>query len=101
MRAKRVENGGAGPEKRVSPAGIRHGNRPSDRQLAAPRVAPNRSAERHHRKLQAPAAAPDRQADGKCGTSEIDLPADAGTRVIDMERRAREHHTVEVRERGA
>ena len=101
VRAKRVENGGTGREKRVGPAGFRHGNRPSDRQLAAPRVAPDRSPERHHRKLQTPAAAPDRHAGGKGGTSEIDLPRDAGIRVIDMERRAGEHHAVEVRKRDA
>ena len=75
VRAKRVENGGTGREKRVGPAGFRHGNRPSDRQLASPRVAPDRSPERHRCKLQTPAAAPDRHAGGKGGTSEIDLPA--------------------------
>ena len=67
----------------MGPAGFRHGNRPSDRQLAAPRVAPDRSPERHHGKLQTPAAAPDRNAGDKGGTSEIDLPPDAGIRIID------------------
>jgi hypothetical protein len=33
--------------------------------------------------------------------SEIDLARDAGVRVIDMERRAREHHTVKIGKRGA
>jgi hypothetical protein len=33
--------------------------------------------------------------------SEIDLARDAGIRIIDVERRAREHHTVEVRKRDA
>src|SRR5437588_1374149 len=73
-----VENGGTGREKPMGPAGFRHGNRASDRQLAAPRVAPDRSPEAHHGQLQTPAAAPDRHADGKGGACKIDLPRHAG-----------------------
>jgi hypothetical protein len=51
VRAKRVENGGTGREKRVASASFRCRNRPSDRQLASARVAPDRSSERHHGKL--------------------------------------------------
>jgi len=86
VRAKGVENGGTRREKRVDPACFRYGNGASDRQLAAARVAPDRSPERHHGKLQTPAATPDGYARAKGRTGEIDLPRDAGIRVIDMER---------------
>src|SRR5678815_2188468 len=59
VRAKRVKNGGTRRENRMGPADVRHGNRPSDRQFASPRVAPDRSPERYRCKLQTPAAAPD------------------------------------------
>src|SRR5271169_149124 len=85
----------------MGPSGFRHGNRPDNWELASPRVAPNRPSERHGRELQPPAAAPDRNAGGKGGTGEINLPGDEGRPIIDMKRRAGEHHTVEVRERGA
>src|SRR5690349_5563660 len=56
VRAKRVENSGTGREKRVGATCLRYGNCPSNRQLAAARVASDRSPERHHGKLQTPAA---------------------------------------------
>jgi hypothetical protein len=101
MRAERIENRRTRREKWMGTACFRQCNRPRDRQLASARVAPDRSPERRHGKLQTPAAAPDRDAGGKGGTSEFDLPGNAGIRVIDMERRAEEHHTIEVRERDA
>jgi hypothetical protein len=69
----------------VGPAGFRHGDRPSNRELASPRVAPDRSAERHGGKLQTPAAPPNRHAGGEGGPSKIDLPRDGGGWVIDMD----------------
>src|SRR6516225_9287697 len=86
VRAQRVEYRRTGREKRVDPAGFRQSNRPSDRQLASSRIAPDKSPERHYGELQTRAAPPDGHAGGKGGPSEIDLPRDAGARVIDMER---------------
>ena len=85
VRAQRVEDSRTGREKQVGPAGFRYGNSPSNRQLAAARVAPDRSPERHHGKLQTPAATPDGYPGGKDRTGEIDLARDAGMRVIDLE----------------
>ena len=67
VRAKRVENGRTGREKRMGPAGLRHGDRPSNRELASPRVAPDRSPECHGGELQTPAAPPDGHASGESG----------------------------------
>jgi hypothetical protein len=44
---------------------------------------------------------PPRTAGGKGRAGEIDLPGDDGRPLIDMKRRAGEHHPVEVRERSA
>jgi hypothetical protein len=60
VRAKRVENGRTGREKRVGPTGFRHGDRPSNRELASPRVAPYRSPECHCGELQTPSSSPRR-----------------------------------------
>ena len=78
VRAERVEHGRTGREKRVRSADLRHGDGPSHRELASPRVQPDRSPERDCGKLQTPAAPPDGHAGGKAAHAKSICRATAG-----------------------